>query len=169
MANLYFCHYCVKLHRWHRLWSKYFPPWYEESMPYKQSMDKHFYLLLTCHIPYYYARLAMNRHFYGPAHGPPSKKLRERAYTCYHPEGVVDSMYQQVHIVDDQLLVLSVVSMSHSRGDSPSHKSHLPRSFPGILMTWLTVASHHVHAFLMFRSFVPGLKERATAHAGCYV
>lgn len=124
VATLYFCHYCVKLHRWHGRWSRSISPWYEERMPCKRSLDNHLFLPITCHIPYYYARLVMNRHFYGPTHGPPSHKLKERA-RFYYSDGVVESVSQHARIVDDQLLVLFVKSISHSRGDSTSLRSHI--------------------------------------------
>lgn len=50
--------------------------------------------------------------------------------------------------------------------------SFLPRSFPYIyndVWAQLTVASHLVHAFLVFRSFDPALEERATAYPGYHL
>jgi hypothetical protein len=125
VASLYFCHYCVKLHGWHSRWSKSISPWYEERESCKRSADNHLFLSFTCHIPYYLARLVMNRHFYGPAHGPPPYKLVKRARSSHHSDGVVKSMSQQARIVDDQLLVLSIGSIFHARGDSTSLRSHI--------------------------------------------
>lgn len=125
VATLYFCHHCVKLHHWHRRWSRSISPWYEEHMSCKRSRNNRLFLLGTFHIPYYYARLVMDRHFYGPAHGPPPQKLKERAHSYYYSDGVVNSVSQHARIVDDRLLVLSVMSMSHSRGNSTSLRSHI--------------------------------------------
>ncbi|KAH7390850.1 hypothetical protein DE146DRAFT_618846, partial [Phaeosphaeria sp. MPI-PUGE-AT-0046c] len=122
---LYYCHYCTKLHRWHGRWRRSIAPWYEESLLCKRSLDKHLYLPLTCHIPYYYARLVMNRHFYGSKHSLPLHVLNERARSCTHSDGVVSSATQHVRIFNDQLLVLSVISLTHLRGDSVSLRSHV--------------------------------------------
>lgn len=78
VADLYFCHQCVKLHRWHRRWSKFIPPWYDEILPCKRSLENHLLRAGSYHISYYHARLVMNRHFYGFGHGPPPKALNER-------------------------------------------------------------------------------------------
>jgi hypothetical protein len=122
---LYYCHHCVKLHRWHGRWSRSIAPWYEERLPCKRSLDKHLYIPLTCHIPYYYARLVMNRHFYGSKHGLPLHVLNERAQSYSHSDGVVNSVSQHARIFNDQLLVLSVISMMHLRGESVSLRSHI--------------------------------------------
>jgi hypothetical protein len=138
VATLYFCHYCVKLHRWHRRWSRSITPWYEELMPCKETIDNHLVHPPTCHIPYYVARLVMNRHFYGPKHGPPAHILEDRN-RLYHADGVVNSVSQHARIVDDQLLVLTVISSSHSRGDSTSLRSHID-SFGHSVCTHITLS-----------------------------
>jgi hypothetical protein len=118
IATLYFCHRCVKLHHWHRRWSRSICPWYEETMPCKRSGLDRLYLPHVHSIPYYYARLVMNRHLYGPTHGPPITKLEERADSLYYSNGVVKTVTQHARIINGQLYILSVISMSHSRGDS---------------------------------------------------
>jgi hypothetical protein len=138
VATLYFCHDCVKLHRWHGRWSRSISPWDGERIPCKRGLDNCLFFS-TCCIPYYYARLVMNRHFYGPTHGPPPHKLEERAHSYYHQNGVVISMSRHARVIDDQLLVLSVESMSHSQGDSTSLRSHID-SFGHIVCEHLTLA-----------------------------
>jgi hypothetical protein len=98
---LYYCHHCVKLHRWHGRWSRSIAPWYEERLPCKRSLDKHLYIPLTCHIPYYYARLVMNRHFYGSKHGLPLHVLNKRAQSYSHSDGVVNSVSQHARIFNE--------------------------------------------------------------------
>jgi hypothetical protein len=124
VATLYFCHRCVRLQPWHKWWSKSISPWYEEHMPCKRSLDRHTLFSLQCDIPYYYARLVMNRHFYGPSHGVPPHKLEQRILSNY-PGGVVESLSQHARILDDELLVLSACSMSHSRGDPKLLRNHI--------------------------------------------
>jgi hypothetical protein len=125
VASLYFCHYCTKLHHWHTRWTRSVFPWYAERMSCKANLNNHLFFPTNCHIPYYYARLVMNRHFYGPAHGPPVHQLEERTRSGRHLDGVVVSVSQHARIVDDQLLVLTVISMSHSRGDSASLRNRI--------------------------------------------
>jgi hypothetical protein len=125
VASLYFCHYCTKLHPWHTRWTRSILPWYVECMPCKVNLDNHLFFPTNCHIPYYYARLVMNRHFYGPAHGPPVHQLEKRTRSDNYPDGVAVSVSQHARIVDDQLLVLTVISMSNSRGDSKSLRNRI--------------------------------------------
>ena len=87
-----FCHYCVKLHRWHGRWSRSIFPWYEHRMHCKRSAHSYPFLPATHSIACYHARLIMNRHFYGPTHGPSLHNLERRARSYYHADGVVESM-----------------------------------------------------------------------------
>jgi len=68
---LCYCHYFVKLHRWYRHSSRSVALWYEERQPCRRNTSNHSVLSPTFYAPYYYARLAMNRHFYGSKHGLP--------------------------------------------------------------------------------------------------
>jgi hypothetical protein len=122
---LYYCHCCIKLHHWHGRWSRSIAPWYEERLQCKQRLDTHLNLSGTCHIPYYHARLVMNRHFYGSKHGLPLHVLNKPARSHSILDGVVSSVTQHARIFNDQLLVLSVISMTHLRGDSVLLRSHL--------------------------------------------
>jgi hypothetical protein len=75
--------------------------------------------------PHHHARLVMNRHFYGHTHGLPLQVLDRPARSCSYSDGVVGSVSQHARIFDDQLLVLSVISTTHLRGDSVSLRSHI--------------------------------------------
>ena len=119
LATHYFCHECVKLHRWHRRWSRTVYP-FEANVRCKRGSGNYMCFPVVGGIPYYYARLIMNRHLYGSAHGPPLHRLEQQAYSYRYSDGVFQSMSRHARIVDDQLLVLSVVSMHHSRGDAIS-------------------------------------------------
>jgi hypothetical protein len=124
LAELYFCHECVKLHRWHGRRSRSLTPWYTEHMPCKRNWDNHI-LLSRYDTPYYYARLVMNRHFYGPAHGPCPNILDEQNHSYYHSDGIVESVSQQARIVDDQLMVTFVNTMHHSHGEPTMLRRHI--------------------------------------------
>lgn len=128
---LQYCHYCVKLHRWHGAWSRAVSPWYEERLPCKQNIDKHLFLPNTCHIPYYFARLVMNRHLYGTKHGLPLKALKDRQ-SCTYEDGVAWSVAQHARISNDQLMVHSVISMAHPRGDSAALRAHIGEYGPPV-------------------------------------
>lgn len=100
-------------------------PWYEGSLPVHVSETE----TITCTSEwpatshsYYYARLVMDRHLHGPTHGPPSHKLGHLSYTLYSSDGVVNTVSQHARIVD---CLLSVKTMSHSRGDSTWLRSHI--------------------------------------------
>jgi len=123
IPNLYFCHYCVELHRWNQHWGKRCGQLLfmdvEEDLPCKQHLSRDFVRLPhTCHIPYHHARLVMNRHFYGPAHGLPLQKFKDRSSVYWRSSGITDSESLLSRIVDDKLVVLAVKTLYHSRGDS---------------------------------------------------
>jgi hypothetical protein len=126
MATLYFCHYCAKLHRWHTRWGKSIYPWVEEDLPCKQHLQRNpVFLPPRCYIPYHHARLVMNRHFYGPSHGLPLHRLEKRVCLHLPLSRVTDSESLHARIVDDKLLLLSVKTMSHPRGDSKALRNYV--------------------------------------------
>ena len=125
IPSLYFCHYCVKLHPWHRRWSRSLTPWYQSSLPCQRSFQNQLWLAATCHIPYYYARVVMNRHFYGDGHGPLPRSLEPRVCRCYHLDDVVSTQTQAVRIIDDELIVLSVMRVEHTRGNAVGLRQHI--------------------------------------------
>lgn len=122
---LYYCHHYTKLPPWHGRWSKCIAPWYEERLPCKQSLDKHLYATLSCPFHYYFVRLVMNRHLHGSRHGLPLHVLNIPTQSYYHSDGVVNSASQHARILNNQLLVLPVISSTHPRGDSVSFKDHI--------------------------------------------
>jgi hypothetical protein len=128
VARLYFCHDCVKLHPWHRRWSRSMSPWYLERTPCKRN-GLH---LSNSPIPYFHARLVMNRHFYGPTHGPPIAYLEALFHSPGNFMEVVKSEVQHARIVDDQLLVLVVRSMYHQRGGVATLRSYIDRTVDAV-------------------------------------
>jgi hypothetical protein len=119
VAALYFCDICVKLHCWHGRWDRTITPSYAEHMPCKQRMSSCVFFPFISHIPYNHARLVMNRHFYGSAHGPPLHTLTQ-AESFRDLDGVDRTYSDCARIVDNQLLMLSRLSASHPQGDSMS-------------------------------------------------
>jgi hypothetical protein len=88
-------------------------------MPCKQRMSSCVVFPFISHIPYSHARLVMNRHFYGPAHGPPLHTLTQ-ADSFRDSDRVSRSYSDRARIVENQLLIWSLFSASHSQGDSES-------------------------------------------------
>ncbi|KAH7371569.1 hypothetical protein BKA66DRAFT_444026 [Pyrenochaeta sp. MPI-SDFR-AT-0127] len=130
LATLYYCHYCVRLHRWYSRWGNYIHPFVYEDLPCKQQLHLSVVSLpLICYIPYHHARLAMNRHFYGANHGPSVQYFAERASmhnSLFSLSGTIsDSRSLRARIIEDQLLFLSVTTMCHSRGDSRTLRNYV--------------------------------------------
>lgn len=107
----YFCHFCLKLHRWRRSWFRHF----DSEIP-------HYYLKHrdTCRekyqikhngmptLLYPLARVIMNRHFYGAAHGPLAKVLSTSVSWRW------DHKYHKVwetRIIDDELMLSSDITI----------------------------------------------------------
>lgn len=67
----------------------------------------------------------MNRHFYGPDHGPPSTMLEEQGRPIYHSDGCVESLSQQARIIEDQLIARSTIAMWHSKGHAKSLRKRI--------------------------------------------
>lgn len=67
----------------------------------------------------------MNCHLYGSKHGLPLHALDVRARPRTFASGVASSVAQQARISNDQLLVLSVISIAHRRGDLVPLRSHI--------------------------------------------
>jgi hypothetical protein len=126
IATLYFCHYCVKPHRWYKRWDNSISPRVEEGLPCKLQLLRNFLCLpLTCYIPYHLARLVMNQHIYGLNHGLPLHIFEEQARIHYPLSGATDSESLHARIVDDKLLLLSVKTISHSRGHSKTLRGYV--------------------------------------------
>lgn len=126
VAHLYFCHICVKLHRWTTCWLKYVFLGGKESLSYEGRCQFQLSICspITCCIPYHRARLAMNRHLYGTAHGIPSSDVVSQYPDTDAWLGVKFRATWHARIVDDQLLVSSVITIS-----SPSGNGHVTRKY----------------------------------------
>jgi hypothetical protein len=124
-ADSYVCHRCVKLHNWRKSHSRWTRGWHDKSLPCQRFPDDRLTTVRVGHIPYYYARLIMNRHFYGPAHGPRLKNLDKWRSSFHHPDGVVDTESRHARIVDDQLLISSTTTKSRLYANSDSLKQHI--------------------------------------------
>lgn len=126
IASLYYCHYCVKLHRWHKSWGDPRRTWIQEKLPCKQHLLRDFLRIpLTCYFPYHHARLVMNQHLYGAKHGLSYRKFEKRTSIRFDSHRIVNSKSSQTRIVDDKLLVLSVRTISHSQGDPKVLRFHI--------------------------------------------
>jgi hypothetical protein len=133
IPTLYFCHYCTKLHHWHKRWNRSLA-WFEETMPCKKRPQDIFQILSIRCIPFWHARLVMNRHLYGPTHGPPLSKLGKRTNNIYRAGGVMKSVSQQASIVDDKLLLMSILSFTSSRDHSVVLRHHIDSYGPMVCM-----------------------------------
>lgn len=115
IATFFFCHECVKLHRWHKRWADDLYYDIAKELPCTKGLGKHLYR--PC-IPYSHARLIMNRHLYGRAHGLPISQLEDRFSLCCPLSKVTECKDLQARIIDDKLLLLTIITLSHSQGDS---------------------------------------------------
>lgn len=121
----YYCPRCVKLHRWHGRWSRSTIPYYMERLGCKKRIDLYLSFLLSCDIPYHHVRLVMNRHFYGPEHGLPLQALSKRRNYTTLKHRIKCSVSRHACIFNDELLILTALSMTQLRGDLVSLKSHV--------------------------------------------
>jgi hypothetical protein len=128
---LYFCHFCVKLHRWHMRLARALPARYDMCMRCLRCMDSRIYLASSWIIPYECARLVMNQRFYGSTHGP-SLRILEQTDSYSDSFGVRRSFSHTPRIIDDQLLVESVIRVSYSKGDPTSLRDSIERLGPRV-------------------------------------
>jgi hypothetical protein len=82
-------------------------------MPCKITNEDTLHLPYLIFIRYYHARLVINRHLYGPTHGVSINKFNKRAKSVQDLFGVTITMSHHASIVDDNLLVSSIMLMSH--------------------------------------------------------
>ena len=121
-----FCHFCVALHRWHGHWISQDSPCVQGCNQLEEvEYWSHFFETDCRPIPYLEARLIMNRHFYGIEHGSPVQNLERLVDTTHVFNDVVYRGSQRARIIDDKLLVLSVKSLSHSRGDAVALEEYI--------------------------------------------
>lgn len=119
-ARLYFCHYCSRLHPWYGSW---FPSFcrYTPGDPCRKELGLK--ATLGAHnlytVPYHFARVVMNAHFYGDAHGVPIEKLSQGLRSRHDVRsGVRLSGTWRSRIVDDQLILFSEFTAFQSHGNA---------------------------------------------------
>ncbi|XP_014552107.1 hypothetical protein COCVIDRAFT_111168 [Bipolaris victoriae FI3] len=100
-------------------------PYYMERLECKKRIDLYLSFLLSCDIPYHHVRLVMNRHFYGPEHGLPLQALSKRRNYTTLKHRIKCSVSRHACIFNDELLILTALSMTQLRGDLVSLKSHV--------------------------------------------
>lgn len=124
-AHLYFCHFCVKLHRWHAAW--YSDSYYRRRDFSRQAQDccrmmQMLKTLRSFELPYPLARVVMNRHFYGVAHGVPPQTIAvnygwRKDDTKFHKKW-------DARVIDDQLILSSVLTIT-ANGDGMMLRRHV--------------------------------------------
>jgi hypothetical protein len=124
LPSFYFCYFCVKLHDWHGRWD--ITPWpsgrFRLCGP---EMGRHIVDLEPHFIAYPFARLVVNRHLYGPEHGPDLHHLNCQTKSKSEENGTVKHTPRSARIVGGQLLIYTTMSLSHCRGDSQLLRQYL--------------------------------------------
>ena len=121
LPQVYYCHYCVRLHPWRKSWFRCCRGcWYEgvwEPGPHGCPRDNWF--PGCCRV-----RNALpshthhdGPHFYGDAHGVPVKWL-ERSIRLWGLSHVRITGRQRARIIEDQLLISTSLNIWQSKGDS---------------------------------------------------
>jgi hypothetical protein len=123
--GVYFCHQCAMLHRWYKNWFS----------DYSQHGIRFYLPARSCHwrrqvgpdqysVPYSYARIVMNAHFYGPQHGVPVKKL-DRNFQ-YHPQKHINcQMKCRAQVIDSRLLLCTTTTINHEKGDTEGLRDYV--------------------------------------------
>jgi hypothetical protein len=139
VAHLYFCHHCVKLHRWSTSWfhTRNFEVLIDLCFAMRCREESCFSNSSTYRLPYPSARVVMNRHFYGAAHGVPASKLDGRGTKTDIKFGVKVCGTTYARIIDDQLILLSVLTISQSQGDAKLLREFIDQRGP--------IVCHHLH------------------------
>ncbi|PVI00786.1 hypothetical protein DM02DRAFT_655157 [Periconia macrospinosa] len=134
--GLYFCHSCVKLHSWHsemRTWKFY--PRRRSSCP-----EEGWHLGLVCLTSrniysYHEMRLFMNRHFYGPDHGPPLRMPPPNYTTIGWSPRYFGALCKKeetftYRILDDRLMTFTTITYSSLRGDARALELYIDKTGP---------------------------------------
>jgi hypothetical protein len=128
-APLYYCHYCIKLHRWSPSWGTSRTSSVRDPVPCKRLLERSFVANpSTCFIHYHHARRMMNRNRYGPAHGLPLRKFESSVQYRSGLYGVMRQEAMHLRIVDDRLLVLVKRTFFHPDDDSRSLREYVDDS-----------------------------------------
>lgn len=131
VAGVYFCPICKKLHQWRAEWTA----GVNGDLPCQQRTETESWS--SVHFPYHIARLIMNRHLYGPAHGLHLSKIECRNHGLCSNHQVEVHETTQARIIDDKLLLMVTRTLSHTKGDSYMLRSHIDRA-PGKICEHLT-------------------------------
>ncbi|KAM6482034.1 hypothetical protein HDV62DRAFT_361895 [Trichoderma sp. SZMC 28011] len=144
--HYYFCHFCLKLHRWRMSWFWHF-----------NSEIPHFYLKHrdTCRekyriehygmpiLLYPFARVIMNRHFHGAAHGPLPTVLSTSTNDYGFWDGYWNGRHHTVwkaRIVGDELMISSAITIyPHENQENPKNTVDCA---PHPLCPHLTTSAH---------------------------
>ncbi|EHK48520.1 hypothetical protein TRIATDRAFT_53926 [Trichoderma atroviride IMI 206040] len=141
-AKYYFCHLCAKLHPWHACWfehSHLSMEFYTKDIHHCRMIN--WFNLFSLSIPYPLARVVMNRHFYGAAHGVHVDKLAYRGKLTDPSCGWTSSREWGARIIDDQLMLSSIMSLGPLR-DSEGLRA--------VIDTGLASLCQHITAKVLF-------------------
>ncbi|KAH8734512.1 hypothetical protein BGZ61DRAFT_473242 [Ilyonectria robusta] len=136
VANLFFCHTCTVLHSWSTNWGISG----SARLSYKPCKDWNYQQVTLCGIDqlkFCAARLFINCHLYGPAHGLPLSKLERQSNTT-SPSGVHMQVVRRGRILEDELFILVTYTIKGSQGRGGSLRRFMEQSD-------ITICNH-VHA-----------------------
>jgi hypothetical protein len=150
VAHLYFCHHCVKLHRWCTSWfhTRNDRVLTDLCCGIRCKQESYFSDGATYRLPYPSARVVMNRHFYGAAHGVPASKLDGWDKLRDSRFGVKVCGTTYARIIDDQLMLSSVLTISQAQGDAKLLRQFIDRAGPRVchhLPTDSWSQQNHIH------------------------
>lgn len=150
----YFCHFCLKLHRWRMSWFRHFDSEIPHYYMKHEDTCREKYQIKHSGMPtllYPLARVIMNRHFYGAAHGPPAKVLSTSVRWRW------DHKYHKVwklRIIGDELMLSSDITIY------PNEKLENPRKA-------IDYASHPICAHLTTSQYSHPQKQLPELAARC--
>lgn len=136
VANLYFCYTCTVLHPWSANWGISG----SSRRSFQSCQDWNYHQVTLCGIDelkFYSARLFINCHLYGPAHGLPLSKLEKQSDTI-SPSGVHMQVVRRGRILEDELFILVTYTIKGSQGRGGSLRRLMEQSD-------ITICNH-VHA-----------------------
>lgn len=128
LPSFYYCHKCVLLHRWKisrdrsdEISTDHFDgadsdcDWFS---------DRQFNF-----IPYHFARVLMNRHFFGTPHGLPLQKLSSKLHDYYDRDDIGTRIHgeRRARIVDDQLMLCETFTIRNSKGSARRLRAYIDR------------------------------------------
>jgi hypothetical protein len=130
--SVYFCHQCMTLHRWYRSWFgdhsqhgiRFYLPTRSCHWRYQAGPDPY-------SVPYSYARIVMNAHFYGPRHGVPAKKL-DRVFQYHSGKHISCGMDCRARVLNGRLLLCSTTTINHDKGDTEGLRDYIDNHCPSI-------------------------------------